>query len=350
MTPTNNYTAAERRQQLAANATDRTACIAEINDYMARAGLHRDDFARRINYSPSTMRMFLADNYHVISGNAEHIMREARAYIASHPVAPQTSIHGELFETANVRMLRDTFESLLPRPRAFMVYAPPGSQKTFVLEHLVCELNAREIARGADGARAIYVYCRQGIKPQSLMKRIAQACGSSTSGDIDRILSNLRHDHAGRRVILNLDEAQHLSLECFEVIRELLDRLGFSLLIAGSHDLFLMFERGSARMEQWNSRIVRKVRLPGCGLEEARGIVEREVGAILDARNLGAKRERVIASLISGATVTDAYTAVKPGEKKAQYINIRTLCNALDDVKMGVAKAQPSPVPAVQIN
>ena len=262
MSPTNQSTADERRLQIAAFAEEARRCIAEIQEYLSRSGLHKDDFARRIDYSPSTMDMLLADKYHVISGNPKHIVAAARAYMAMHPVGPQVSIHGELFETANVRMLRETFESLLPRPRAFMVYAPPGSQKTFVLEHLVCELNAREMAKGADGARAIYVYCRQGIKPQSLMKRIAQACGSSTSGDIDRILNNLRHDYAGRRVILNLDEAQHLSLECFEVVRELLDRLGFSLLIAGSHDLFLMFERSSARMEQWNSRIVRKVRLP----------------------------------------------------------------------------------------
>ena len=53
----------------------------------------------------------------------------------------------------------------------------------------------------------------------------------------------------------------------------------------------------------------------------------------------------MIAGLIDGATVNDEYVPVKAGQKKARYINIRTLCNALDDVKMQVARTLPNPQP-----
>jgi hypothetical protein len=87
-------------------------------------------------------------------------------------------------------------------------------------------------------------------------------------------------------------------------------------------------------MEQMNSRIVQRLRLPGCTEPEARGIIEREIGTILDGKAKGEKRKRIVDTLIAKATVVDAYIAVPEGQPKATYLNIRTLCNALDDLRM----------------
>ena len=54
---------------------------------------------------------------------------------------------GELYETANVRAIRETFQKLLPRPAAYMIYGPPGSQKSYVLEHEIARLNRTELPR-----------------------------------------------------------------------------------------------------------------------------------------------------------------------------------------------------------
>jgi hypothetical protein len=43
-------------------------------------------------------------------------------------------------------------------------------------------------------------------------------------GAVDRILRNLRFDLSQRKVLLVFDEAQHLSIECLETLRELLDQ------------------------------------------------------------------------------------------------------------------------------
>ena len=208
-----------------------------------------------------------------------------------------------------------------------MIYAPPGSQKSFALEHEVARLNRSELTKNGHGRRAYYVYAREGIGSRDMMKRVAMACGSRTTGDVDSMLANLRFDFQNRRVLLVIDEAQHLSLPVLEVLRELLDRQPhFSLLFSGSHDLKNTFDRFSATLEQWNSRIIAKVRLPGLERSEAEGIVWREVGELLRGKGEEVAAKKV-AKLVEDATTKDAF------ERGRMYINVRTLTNSLDQIK-----------------
>ena len=76
------------------------------------------------------------------------------------------------------------------------------------------------------------------------MKRVAQSCGAIGVGTVDRILRNLRFDLSQRQVLLVFDEAQHLSIECLETLRELLDQPPHcGLLFAGTHELEAIFTR-----------------------------------------------------------------------------------------------------------
>jgi DNA transposition AAA+ family ATPase len=326
----NNYPA--NRARLAAEQDHISACIVRANDYLARTGLSQADFARRVGYGSSSIGKFLNGRYEGVAGTAVHVVKKLNNFMDAHPIGGPARVLGHLYETENVRTIQQTFEKLLPRPVAYMIYAPPGSQKTFVLEHQVARLNASEIA-SETGRRAFYVYARAGIRPRDLMRRVAIACGCRTNIDIDPMIANLRFEFRNHRVVLVVDESQHLSLDCFEVLRELLDQPPyFSLLLAGSHDLKKKFDEFSATLEQWNSRIIAKVRLPGLERKEARGIVEREIGDLLK-RKTAREAEDVIAALIGGATVRDAF------EGNRTYINVRTLTNALDQIK---AAAQPA--------
>jgi len=323
--------------KLVAEVPANSECIARVTDYLARTGLTVPNFARRVGYGASSLRFFLAGTYHNIAGTAVHLVAKLNEFMDAHPVAPLTRVTGDLYETANVRIIHDTFEKLLPKPVAYMIYAPPGSQKSFVLEHQVARLNAAEMANST-GHRAFYVYARAGIRPRDLMRRVAVACGCRVSNDLDSMLSNLRFDFRQQRVLLVIDEAQHLSIDCFEVLRELLDREPyFSLLFSGSHDLKRKFDTFSATLEQWNSRIIAKVRLPGLERKEARGIIEREIGHLL--KPMGAQKAADLTKhLVESATVRDVF------EDDRMYINIRTLTNALDQIKAAADLAAASPV------
>ena len=107
----------------------------------------------------------------------------------------------------NRRKAFGAIERLLRRPVAYMIYAPPGSQKSFVLEHLVAELNREEVKKSEPVQAAFYVYAIGQMTPSQLMKAVAIACGTSSAGDRMRIARNLAHDFQGRRALLVVDEA-----------------------------------------------------------------------------------------------------------------------------------------------
>jgi DNA transposition AAA+ family ATPase len=321
------------RAMLAKEADANAACIQRVQDYLARTGLNRGDFARRVGVGVSSLGFFIGGTYHNVAGTAVHLIKKLNEFMDVHPVTPLTRVMGEIYDTANVRLIRDTFEKLLPRPVAYMIYAPPGSQKSFVLEHQVAELNASEIANPA-GRRAFYVYVRKDITPRALVKRICIACGCRSNNDVDAMLNNLRFEFRNIRAVLVFDEAQRLSIECLETIQELLDQPPFfSLLFAGTHDLRKRFDENSASWEHLNSRVIAKVLLPGLERKEAREIVEREVGPLLKQLPARVAEERITA-LIAKATVADFYNDKRP------YINVRTLTNALNQIK-AAAEAQP---------
>src|ERR1039458_8053904 len=114
--------------------------------------------------------MFLSDQWHHVAGNSAYIQRAINGYIEAHPIAPMTQPFGDLFETANTLTMRETFKALLRRPVAYMIYAPPGSQKSFVLEHLVAELNREESKKNAPAQAAFYVYALAQMTPSQVMK------------------------------------------------------------------------------------------------------------------------------------------------------------------------------------
>jgi DNA transposition AAA+ family ATPase len=277
----------QRRQLLEENLPEAQEVRLQLQDYLARTGLTSPDFASRINYSRQTLYHFLNGRYSHVSSNDRNIRAAIRDFIAAHPIAAPVVSSGRLYETENVRLLRKYFHEALDHSRAYYVYGAPGTQKTYVLQHLIAELNRSELAKNGEGRAAFYVYVRQGIRSLDLMKRVAESCGSIGVGSVDRILRNLRFDLSQRKALLVFDEAQHLSIECLETIRELLDRPPHcGLLFAGTHELEKIFTRQALELEQWRSRFHAGQSLPGISPEEAVEIVQNELGGQLSPQKI----------------------------------------------------------------
>ena len=156
------------------------------------------------------------------------------------------------------------------------------------------------------------------------MRRVSTAVGCRVAGEIEPMLAGIKFEFRHHRVLLVIDEAQHLSIECFETLRELLDQPPyFSLLFAGSHDLKRKFDEFSATLEQWNSRIVAKVRLPGLEKQEARGIIDREIGHLLQGKS-AREVDAHAAKLIAEATVRDVFENNRTYIKRAYRSPIRS--------------------------
>ncbi len=239
-------------------------------DFLARTGMAPTDLAARIGYAYSTLAQFLANKYRARGSSESAICEAVLDFVGSRPPEVPDAFTGKLYEIGNTRAMRDVLKRLAEQPCIMLCYAPPGSGKTDVARALIPEYrrNGVEIRR---------IYCRAAMGRRDLMRRIAFACGSMADIGIERTIANLRYDYAGRRVVLYLDEAQHLSVECLETARELYDELRWSLCFAGSHQLERIFSKWVGDLEQLERRIASKITLPPVTAEEAAAIVRSEL-------------------------------------------------------------------------
>jgi DNA transposition AAA+ family ATPase len=301
----------EKRKELLSRDLPKDAEVRRrATDYMQRTGLEVLDLAKRVGYADSSLFHFMRGTYHTVAGDSAAIRACLIDFMESNPIELATEHAGRLYETENVRRVKKSFYEALDGRRAYYFRGAPGSQKTYILQHLIAELNRSEISRNGHGRRAFYIYCRQGIRPQSLMKRVANAAGTISKGEIDRVLRNLRFDLRSRKVLFVFDESQHLDISCLETLRELHDMPPHcGLLFAGSHELEKTFNR--LDMEQWHSRLRQGAELPGVSEDEAHAIIRGELG--------DQPREKV-QTLIKKCYATD----LRKG-RQVKYISARTL-------------------------
>jgi DNA transposition AAA+ family ATPase len=311
-------TSQQKSDLLVVTATRRREVLRRVKHYMAVSGLNTYDLATRINYARPTLNLFLNDRYHHVSGNDAGICAAVVDYMDRNPVEQPTQAQGSLYETKNVELIRHCFIRALHQRCAYFFRGAPGCQKTFVLEHLIAEVNREEATKERPDRRAFLIRCRKGIKPCDLLKRIAMKVGAPSLGGIDRIINNLRHELRYGKALLAFDESQFLSIDCLETLRELLDIGLVGLLFAGSHQLEDTFDR--LDMGQWRSRIRKGEGLPGLSLEEAQGIVKSE---------LPKASASSMADMIANSSDIDYYR----GEKRT-YISARYLFWAIDEAKL----------------
>jgi DNA transposition AAA+ family ATPase len=291
------------------------------SDFINRTGMAPADFAARLGYGMSTLQLFLAGKYSYVQG--ARLTNAILEFLATNPLGEVGEFTGTIYETGAVRVVREAIASLLKRPQIFMMYAPPGSGKTDIVRHVIQDYNRQH------GPTIFRIYCRTCITPRDLMRRVSHACGTSMlgmrgAGSIERIIDNLRYDFRGRRVLLHFDEAQNLSIECIDTVRELLDEPPYmSLCFAGADDLEKTFSRYSESLERLHRRIIERIYLPSLTRDEAAGILRQELAEV--APHLDAA---LIQQQIDLATIT-----VQVARKKERYLSVGRLMAAAREIR-----------------
>ena len=102
----------------------------------------------------------------------------------------------------------------------------------------------------------------------------------------------------------------------------------------------LTFDRYSSVLSQWNSRITGKVSLPGVMRTEAEAIVQRELAGQL--RLMTAEKVRSKVKLLVDRAMDSDVFELDSKQQPRPYINVRTLTNAIDDLKRdpGVSRSE----------
>jgi hypothetical protein len=328
------YSTEERKQLLAVTAPRRKETIRAALDYMSRTGLSATDFARRLrtrggsSYSRTTLNLFLNEKYHKISSDDSAICQAVEDFLAANPIEPCSRAEGRLYETQDVVMIRQHLYDALEYRRAYYLRGAPGTQKSFASEYLTAEITLREIPKNGNGARVFYIYCTENMRPTELMQEVAIAAGSLAAGSTRRIIRNLRFDLGRRKVAFLFDESQHLDVHCLETLRELHDRdPRCGMLFLGSHELEKTFNR--LDMEQWRSRIHHGADLPGVSRDEAKWIINSEIGKEAAEEKIefpkgSGKRMPRETALLDSSMATDLHKG-----RTVTYLNARTLFRAL---------------------
>jgi DNA transposition AAA+ family ATPase len=319
-------TTEEERKASIQQAESSQALVREVREYLSAAHLGVEQFAAYINYSHVTLRAFLGARYWKVGGSDRNIRRAIRSFIDGNPIAPNPENAGKFYETENVATLQKWFAHCLAiesgRGRMVAAYSGPGGQKTFISENLVARFNRDNVAN-PDRPRAFHIYCSQGITAGQLVLKILAAAGIGGGHHIQKNLASLRFVFRSRRVILIFDEAQHLSIPCLEIIRELNDlRPYFGVLLLGSHKLRELFDHRAAEMEQWNSRMTASIELPGIGMDCARQIVQEELGGVTELT------DKRIEKLLRSSFADDIYS-----REKKTYLSARRLFRSIEQIK-----------------
>jgi type II secretory pathway predicted ATPase ExeA len=214
---------------------------------------------------------------------------------------------------------------------AYLVDGPPGTEKTYSLRVVEREIN--ESGKGL----AVYVYARTGHSPLTFLRECCISTGIPARGNIDQVLRKLRFFLGSKRtrVVLLVDEAQHLDHAGLEILRQLLDLPPFfGVLLGGSHDLTQRLAHW--QMEQWRSRLRKTLYLNGPSQAEARQILRAELGPMSNAdcdetiAECQATAHRM--ETVKGKVVSKSFT----------YTSARDLFGAIERAKEVVRPAHPA--------
>jgi type II secretory pathway predicted ATPase ExeA len=305
------------------NPPEHKICVARANDFLGHSGMSVFTFANNIRREYgrcglSTMLFYLRGEYQDLDGGRNTIWMDARVwdYCNRNWPKPRDCGHSEpMLNTRGCQTITRCFEEALHEGVNSLIYGPPSSEKSFVLQNLVHH------RREAGQNDAIYIESSPGISQTALLRRIARESGiflarAWTREDFREALLTA---FAARPYppVLIFDEAQLVPVKTLEEIRILhnstrrRDRPGCGIILAGSHNLYRDFMSPARRphLEQWLSRLPNREQLTGMTREEVLEIAARTWGNGKRAKFTAQQEERILFN----CEVADVYATDEDG-------------------------------------
>ncbi len=290
----------------------------KVRAYQARTGLSIGQVGRLAGYANQTMKQFVAACYpHSENSMARQVMKA----LEENPPEVQ-DVEGRLYTTHNVRILDRQLQAAREGALS-LIYGSPGTQKSFVFQRRVAEALRRA---GLEAPAIGYVYASGAMGRRSLAQEIARQFIVFPDGPAYQIITGIVFALRRRRqrAVLIVDEAQHLGGEVnlLEMLRELVDRAGIGLIVAGHDRLEQIFDPDRSPLEQFVQRFDHRLRLPGLSEKEVREIAAAELGPL---------NERTLKEILKQSVARDRQT-------RTDYYSARYLFKIIAQVRRARAK------------
>ncbi len=158
----------DRHRYSRIEAPDAATVRQALRAYLGVLDLTTGQFAERVQRGESTVNLFVQDRYRTDGCGDSLIRKQIWDYLQRNPIIaeggalPETT--GRLFRTKNFQIISEYLASSCDEGDVCLLYGPPGTQKTFVLSHMIAERNREK------RNPALYVYATVDMTPRALLK------------------------------------------------------------------------------------------------------------------------------------------------------------------------------------
>jgi DNA transposition AAA+ family ATPase len=305
--------------------------IREARRFMLTVGFTIGEMADAVGMNPSSFGVWISGNYdkhdpHGDERNTLQVRAKIKEFLNQYEDSRDDFMSRPHYVTKDFTTLRKSILTALDQGVAFLVDGPPGTQKTHAFRRVAHEINTSGLGR------AIYMRVRCEQSPQAFLMECCTRAGIPNRGLIDQLIRKLRFFLGKGRTVLIIDEAQALSKNGLEIVRQLLDEPPyFGVVLGGSHNLSVTLQHWT--MEQWRSRLRKTHLLSGPTRDEAESILLAQLGGISRA--------------VMQKAVEGAMTSTMRDGKTFEYISARVLFDAIKTTRAALdAQAKPSLVSA----
>ncbi len=297
-----------------------TDTIKRARMFMADSGSTTGDLADLADLNPNSLRVYLSGSYDAhrpAESNTLIIRAKLNRAIDLHEIK-RRGRQNRHYSTAEYEAGRASIIDTMTDGSAAIFEGACGIGKSWMAQGVAEEINKSKIGR------AIYVYCVDGLTPQSFLSGCCVQAKIPSRGNIVQLLRKLSYFLQEEHPVLIVDEAQALPRKTLEILRSLYDLRGYGIVLTASYDLVTRLKE--YKMQMWNSRIARTHLLQGATREEAAHMLTSELGPM---------SKRDIDDPLADVTLE----AIRDGVKY-KYIALRNLFWAIKAARKAMTEAQ----------
>lgn len=219
----------------------------QLWDFLKQSHKTQKQVAKEAGLSTAVISRFLAGNY---EGNNEEVAEKLQQYLTVSKQRLNRIATPEFCPT-----LRNTEQVLFAASYAHknndiaIVYGAAGAGKTTALKYYA-ENNANVIFVTANAC------CKS---PRDILYLISEVVGIIPAGRQFMMMRNLVAELKDSNRLLIIDEADHLTINALQAVRNLNDEAGIGIVLSGNDRIkHQMYGRGSLQFDQLRTRVVPK--------------------------------------------------------------------------------------------
>ena len=263
--------------QLAVNKFEPSEIYKKMMEFKQTSGREWVDIARELE--KITEKRFSIETIRQEKNYSAEVTEAVQTYLRKNQIAQKTYIltqhAGKFYESRVVRLIQQGLKIALEGKIVVMV-GPAGIGKTFGLQEELKKYNA------------IFLTAFMGVGAKALAKEIAEALNIRIDmGATWKYIRGILNKLSDNRLVIAVDEANHLNLKVIETLRYIFDlangNLGLFLIGTDRLRAWLDFQKGRSRLvdlEQFNRRIAWYVELPGFDDERVEEIIQERLGKV----------------------------------------------------------------------